>query len=105
MLRQIAGKAVMILRRKDVIQAVGSPQLYAGQIAGTESAIHVIYNILKDHNTEGILLIYVENAFNSINRELILHNLEFIRLVIATYISNCYTFPVRLFIISEGELN
>ena len=33
-----------------------------------------------------------------------LHNLKFICPVIATYISNCYMCPARLFIISGGEL-
>ena len=33
-----------------------------------------------------------------------LHNLKFICLVIATYISNCYICPAALFVISEGEL-
>ena len=32
-----------------------------------------------------------------------LHNLKFICPVIATYISNCYMCPARLFIIGGGE--
>ena len=36
-----------------------------------------------------VLLIDPENAFNSINRKVMLHNLKFICPNIATYIINC----------------
>ena len=86
MLRRIAGKAVIILLKKDVLQAVGSLQLWAGQIAGSEAAIHEMHYVFNDDNMKGILLIDAENAFNSINRKVMLHNLKFICPVFATYI-------------------
>ena len=66
-LRRIAGKTVMILLKKDVLQAAGSLQLCGGQVAGSEAAIHAMHDVFNDDNTEGILLIDAENAFNSIN--------------------------------------
>ena len=51
-----------------------------------------------------VLLIDAENAFNSINRKVMLHNLKFICPVIATYIINCYVTPSRLFIVAGGEI-
>ena len=63
-----------------------------------------MHNVFNDDNTEGILLIDAENAFNSINRKVMLHNLKLICPVIAIYISNCYIYPARLFIIGGGEL-
>ena len=38
-------------------------------------------------------LIDAETAFNSINHKVMLHNLEFICSIIATYIINCYATP------------
>ena len=66
-LRRISGKAVMILLKKDVLQVAGSLQLCEGQVAGSEAAIHEMYDVFNDDNMEGILLIDAENTFNSIN--------------------------------------
>ena len=103
-LKRIAGKAVMILLKKDTLQAAGLLQLCGGQVARSEAAIHAMHDVFNDDDTESILLIDEENAFNSINRKVIPHNLKFICPVIATYISNCYMYPARLFIIGGEEL-
>ena len=103
-LSRIAGKAVMILLKKDVLQVAGSQQLYGGKVAGSEAAMHAVHDVFNDHNTEGMLLIDAENAFNSINRKVMLHNLKLMCPVIARYISNIYMCPAKLFIISGGEL-
>ena len=63
-----------------------------------------MHDVFNDDKTEGNLLIDAENAFNSINRNVMLHNLKFICQVITTYISNCYMCFARLFIIGGGEL-
>ena len=43
------------------------PQLIAGQEAGAEAAIHAMQDIFANEDTEAVLLIDAENAFNSIN--------------------------------------
>ena len=63
-----------------------------------------MHAVVNDDKTEGILQIDAKNAFNSINRKVILHNLKFICRVIATYISICHMCPARMFIIGGGEL-
>ena len=103
-LRKIAGKVVMILLKKDVLRAAGSQQLCGGQIAGSKAAIHAMHDVFNDDNTEGILLIEAENAFDSINRKVMLHNLKLLCPVIGTYILNCYMCPAGLFVIGGGEL-
>ena len=40
--RQIAGKSVMILLKKDVLQTAASLQLCGGQVAGSEAVIHAM---------------------------------------------------------------
>ena len=41
-LRRIAGKLIVSPLKEDVIQSVGSRQVYAGQDAGCESLIHAM---------------------------------------------------------------
>ena len=103
-LRRIAGKVVMLLCKKDVMKAAGSLQVSAGQEAGDEAAVHAMRDIFADINTDAVLLIDAENAFNSLNRKVMLHNIKFICPVIATYIVNCYSTPSRLFIVGGSEL-
>ena len=88
----------------NVTQAASSLQLCARLLADAEAVIRAIYEIFKDHTTECILLIDAENAFNSINRNVMLYNLKYICPVMSTYIFICYTCPVRLFIIGGCKL-
>ena len=55
-------------------------------------------------DTNAVLLIDAENAFNSINHKVMSHNLKFVCPVIATYIINCYATPSRLLIVGGGEI-
>ena len=93
-----------MLFRKDIIDATGPLQLSAGQVAGAEEAMLAIQDIFAYKDTKAVFLIEIENAFNSINRRVMLHNLNFICPIITTYTTNCYIKPARLFIISEGEI-
>ena len=65
------------------------------QEAGAEAAIHAIREISENEDTAVFLLIDAENAFTSINRKVMLHNLIFICAVITSYITNCYITPAR----------
>ena len=44
--------------------------------AGREAAVHVLDSILHDENTDAVLLMDAENAFNSINKEEFIHNVR-----------------------------
>ena len=55
-LRRIAGKAVMILLRKNVLQAARLLRLCRGQVAGSEYLwfmIHAMHGIFNDDNMKG----------------------------------------------------
>ena len=54
--------------------------------------------------TDAVLLIDAENAFNSINRKVMLHYLKFICPIVATYKINCYATPSRLFIVGGADI-
>ena len=103
-LRRIAGKVIVSHLKEDVIQSVGSLQVCAGQDAGCESLIHAMRTIYEDQSAEAVLLVDASNAFNSINRNVFLHNVEVICPSIARYVKNCYSFNSRLFIIGGGEI-
>ena len=103
-LRCIIGKVVMYVMKNDVIDSAGSLQLCAGQDAGCEAAIHGMVDIWNDFNTEGVLQVDASNAFNSINRAVLLHNVKIICPEMATFITNIYYQPARLFIIGGKEI-
>ena len=102
-LRRIPGKVIMMLFTKDITDATGLLQLSAGQEAGAEAAIHAMWDIFANEDTEAVLLIAAENAFNFINRK-VLSYLNFICPIITTYITNCYITHSRLFIIARREI-
>ena len=56
----------------------------AGQPAGCESTIHAITEIFKQDETDGLLLIDAENRFNSLNRSVLLHNIQYVYPPIST---------------------
>ena len=47
----------------------------AGHEAGCEAAIHAIHTIFEDEKREAVLLVGAANAFNSVNRQVFLHNI------------------------------
>ena len=64
LLRRIAGKAEMMLFKNDTTHVTGALQPSAGQQAEVEGIAHAIFS---EEYTKVVLLIDVENAFNSIN--------------------------------------
>ena len=103
-LRRIAGKVVMKIAKNDVLKATGSLQVCAGHKSGAEAAIHAMHDIFKDEETEAVLLIDAENAFNSINRTVMLRNISWSCPILSTYINNCYCSPANLFIIGGSKI-
>ena len=55
-------------------------------------------------DTGAVILIDAENAFNSINHSVMLHDMKFICSIIATYIISYYATPSMLIIVGGGEI-
>ena len=89
-LSRIAGKAIMMIFKKDIKDAVGPLHLSSGQEVGAKADIQAMRDIFAYKDTEAFLLIDAKNTFNSINRKVMLYTLNFICLIITTYITNCY---------------
>ena len=56
-LRRIIGKAVVTILRKDIVQAIGTINLCAGQKAAPETIIHLMDDLLQEDDCEGLLLV------------------------------------------------
>ena len=103
-LRRIIGKAVMSILKKDVQIGVGNLQLCGGHAGGCEVGVHALVDMFNDDDTEGVIQVDASNAFNSINRNILLHNSKIICPQFATYIRNSYCTPARLFITGGAEI-
>ena len=103
-IRRIIGKYVTRVAKQDVINASGTMQVCAGQKSGGEAAIHAMRNIFEADETDAALLVDASNAFNSLNRAAALNNIRVLCPLIATYVTNTYRVPARLFVVGGSEL-
>ena len=63
-----------------------------------------MHDIYQQDETEAVLLVHSNNAFSSINRKVMLHNISLI-CPLTNKIVNCYIKPVRIFIVGNHEIN
>ena len=103
-LRRIIGKSVMIIFKPEVQSAAGYIQLCAGQEAGCETAVHAAHDIFDEEDSHGVIQIDASNAFNNLNRNVLLHNIKILSPEISKFVINCYSKPSRLFITGGKEL-
>ena len=73
-----------------------------GQPAGVESAIHAMRGFLDDDESDGILLIDADNAFNRVNRATALWNVQYTCPAMKHVLINFYRSPSRIFMNGEG---
>ncbi len=103
-IRRIVGKAVMNTLKQDIINNTAPVQLCGGLQGGVEAAIHAVRKIFNDDSTKAILLVDAENAFNSLNRNTALWNLQYICPELFTYILNTYRLEADLFITNSDDI-
>ena len=77
-----------------------SSQLCTGQDAGNEAAVHGIAMraIYDNPSTEAVLLADASNAFNNLNRQIALRNIQMLCPSLSTVLINTYREDVPLFI-------
>ena len=97
-LRRIIGKSIISIIKPDIISSIGSLQLSEGLPSGCEAAAHAMQEIFEKEGTDAILLVDASNAFNSLNRQVLLHNIRYLCPAMANYVRNCYGSPSRLFV-------
>ena len=96
--RRVIAIAVLQATRADILDAAGSLQLCAGQIAGIGAAVHAMREAFLKEGTEAVLLVDASNAFNSLNREAALHNIRHICPTLSTILINVYREATDLFV-------
>ena len=102
-LRRIVGKAVTMSLKPELIEATGPIQVCAGIKGGVEAAIHALRKVYEDPQTQGILLVDADNAFNSLNRKAALSNIRIVCPEFSTYLINTYREPSKLFVAGSSE--
>ena len=96
--RRILGKAILSDVGTDVQQAAGTTQLCASQEAGCEASIHAMQKIFTDEGNEGALLVEASNAFNQLNRKVVLRNIFSMCPTTATVMIDTYRVDAELFV-------
>lgn len=102
--RRIIGKVINKVLKNDAMKAAGATQLCAGQTAGIEAVIHFMVDLFDNDDTDGLLMVDADNAFNRLKRSAALHNIRFVCPSYGTVIINCYRSGARLFVEGGREL-
>ena len=103
-LRRLIGKAVTHVLKAEMRDAAGGLQLCVSHEGGVEAGIHGMKEIYDDEETQGVIQVDANNAFNTINRGVLLHNIRVLCPELATFANNCYTEPARLFVTGGLEM-
>ena len=103
--RRVIGKAILMVVGPAIQQATGCLQLCAGQQSGIEAAIHAMRSAFAQDDTEAVLLADASNAFNRINRNVCIRNIQHLCPEFSTTIVNTYRSPSRLFVGGETILS
>ena len=87
-----------------MIQATGCLQTCSGMSGGIEASIHSMALAFGNDNSEAVLLVDAENAFNCLNREVALANIKTICPSYHKYLSNTYKTPSNLYVNNSSEV-
>ena len=85
------------------MKACGHLQKCSGLPAGIEAAVHAMQHIYNEDTTEAVLLVDAANAFNSLNREVALHNVQRLCPPLSSILRNSYQSPARLFVAGGND--
>ena len=103
--RRMIGRAIAKILSDDIQMAVGPLQLCAGHQSGCESAVHAMRQVFESSETEAIILVDATNAFNSLNRQTALRNIQHLCPALSKVLINTYRDDVRLYINGETMLS
>ena len=104
-LRRIIGKVVVDNRREDIINAAGPLQTCAGLKSGIEASVHAMRRVFEKEETEALLLVDAENAFNNLNRKAALHNIRELCPPFHRYLANTYRLPAKMIVKDQGKID
>lgn len=90
---------MLFVTKGDIQDATGSLQLCAGQIAGIEATVRAVRSIFSMADTESVLVVDASNAFNSLNRQVALHDARHLCPSLANILINTYREPSEPFVV------
>ena len=102
-MRRVIGKTINWILTEDIQEAAGPLQTATGLKAGAEAAIRSMRLIFEDPSTEAIILVDASNAFNSLNRKVVLHNIQITCHSFSYFLINTYRNPPRMIILGGAE--
>eukprot|EP00117_Sycon_ciliatum_P036186 scpid76625/ scgid27281/ len=76
-------------------------QVCAGHESGIEAAVHAMTTVFDDDDTEALLMADASNAFNRLNREACLHNIQHLCPAMSAIVINTYRHPANLIVGGE----
>ena len=97
-LRRLIGKAVVQCTKMDILHVIGDQQLCVSHMAVCGAAIHTLTDIFENNKCEAIVFVDASNAFNFMNHQVVLQNIQKILPLLAPVIINIYHTPSSLFI-------
>ncbi|CAM1325554.1 Uncharacterised protein r2_g3445 [Pycnogonum litorale] len=100
-LRRIICKAILCVSRSDIQLSVGISQLCAGLESGCEAGVNAMRKVFENEQTEAMILVDATNAFNSLNRAAMLHNIQKLCPMLAPSVINIYRHDSSLY--TSGE--
>ena len=103
-LRRIIRKVISWTLKDDIQLAAGPLQTATGLESGAEAAIHAMKEIFDDAECEAVILVDATNAFNTLNRKVALHNIQYICPPFSNILINTYRNSSRLIISCEREI-
>ena len=98
------GKAVGWCLKEDLMGATGPLQAASGFQGGAEAAIHATREVFEDQGSEAVILVDASNAFNLLNRQVALHNVQRTCPQFATILINTYRSGSRLSVANCREI-
>ena len=99
-MRRIIGRAIISIIKDDIQAAAGTAQLCAGHEAGCEAAVHIMKQVFESRDADATLSMQTK-AFNTLNCENALRNIQHLCPPIAKALINTYWDDAQLSI--DGE--
>jgi len=78
----------MSVVKQDIVNSSCKVQMCSGQSSGSEAAIHAMRDLFEEEESETVLLVDAANAFNSIDRNAFLHNINILSNVCEVLLQN-----------------
>eukprot|EP00116_Pleurobrachia_bachei_P006387 sb/3466649/ len=96
--RRIVGKVIAWTLKKEIQFVAGPRQVCTGVKSGCEAAVHFIKQQYEAEEAEACILVDASNAFNAVNRQVMLHNIHVLCPEFGPVAVNMYRQSSRLFV-------